>query len=79
MHYIAIIKQNEYEFILTLFLPLAFTYSHAQPNNDSVAIVKLLEKAAATFRSGDVKTYADCWKIHPCSVTLISSDDGKAR
>ena len=67
------------KFILTLCLPLAFTYSHGQPNNDSVAIIKLLEKAAATFRSGDVKAYADCGKIQPCSVTLISSDDGKAR
>ncbi|MEP7232084.1 MAG: hypothetical protein ABI691_17610 [Ginsengibacter sp.] len=63
---------------LTLCLLLAYTFAHSQTNNDSLAIVKLLEKAATTFRSGDAKAYADCWHIQPYSVILISTDDGKA-
>ena len=63
---------------LTLCLFLACAYGHGQVNDDSAAIVKLLEKAATTFRSGDAKGYADCWKIQPYSVILISTGDGKA-
>src|SRR3954465_4779595 len=63
---------------LTLCLLLAFTYSHAQTNNDSIAIVKLLDKAATTFRAGDAKAYADCWHVQPYSIILISTADGKA-
>jgi hypothetical protein len=66
------------KFTLIFCLLLAYTHGHSQSKNDSVAIVKLLEKAATTFRSGDAKAYADCWKLQPYSVILISSDDGKA-
>ena len=66
------------KFILTLCLLLMYICGYSQTNNDSIAIVKLLEKAATTFRSGDAKRYADCWHIQPYSVILISSDDGKA-
>lgn len=64
--------------MLTFCLLLTYIFIHSQTNNDSVAIVKLLEKAATTFRSGDAKAYADCWKIQPYSVILISTADGKA-
>ncbi len=63
---------------LTLCLLLAYTFSHSQTDNDSIAIVKLLEKASTTFRSGDAKAYADCWMIEPYSVIFISTADGKA-
>ncbi len=63
---------------LTFYLLLTCAYSHSQSVDDSVAIVKLLEKAATTFRSGDAKAYADCWKIEPYSVLFISTPDGKA-
>lgn len=66
------------KYILTLCLLLVYIYGHAQTGSDSIAIVKLLEKAAVTFRSGDTKAYADCWHVQPCSVLLISSADGKA-
>src|SRR5258706_16267889 len=66
------------KYTLTLCLLLAYTFSHSQTNNESIAIVKLLEKAATTFRSGDAKAYSDCWKLQPYSVILISTDDGKA-
>ena len=64
--------------ILTLCLLLISVFSYSQTNNDSVAIVKLLDKAAVTFRSGDAKAYADCWHVQPYSVMLVSSADGKA-
>jgi len=66
------------KFALTLCTLLACTYGYCQNGNDSVAIVRLLEKAATTFRSGDAKAYADCWQVQPYSIILISSDDGKA-
>jgi hypothetical protein len=66
------------KYTLTLCLLLALKYGHAQTNNDSVAIVKLLEKGTITFRSGDAKAYADCWRVQPYSVILISFADGKA-
>jgi hypothetical protein len=63
---------------LTLCLLLISAFAHSQINNDSIAIVKLLEKAAITFRAGDAKAYADCWHIQPYSIILISTTDGKA-
>ena len=63
---------------LILCLVITCTIAHTQINNDSVAIVKLLEKAAITFRSGDAKAYSDCWHVQPYSVILISTADGKA-
>ena len=63
---------------LTFCLLLMFTYSHSQSVDDSVSVVKLLEKAATTFRSGDAKPYTDCWKIQPYSIIFISTADGKA-
>ncbi len=63
---------------LTFCLLLMFTYSHSQSVDDSISVVKLLEKAATTFRSGDAKAYADCWKIQPYSIIFISTADGKA-
>jgi hypothetical protein len=66
------------KFALTLCILFTCTCSYCQNDNDSVAIVKLLEKAATTFRSGDAKAYADCWQFRPYSIILISSDDGKA-
>jgi hypothetical protein len=66
------------KYILTFCLLSISAFAHSQSNNDSVGIVKLLEKAAITFRSGDAKAYADCWHIQPYSVILISTADGKA-
>jgi hypothetical protein len=63
---------------LTLCLFLTYILGHTQTNNDSIAIVKLLDKAATTFRAGDAKAYADCWHVQPYSFILISTADGKA-
>lgn len=66
------------KYALAICLVLISTYSYTQTNNDSIAIVKLLDKAATSFRSGDAKAYADCWHVQPYSVLLISTADGKA-
>ena len=66
----------KYTFALCLFF--VYASGHSQSNNDSIAIVKLLEKASTTFRSGDAKAYADCWHVQPYSIILISTTDGKA-
>ena len=66
------------KYILTVSLLLVYAFGFSQINNDSVAIVKLLEKGASTFRSGDAKAYADCWIIKQYSIILVSTGDGKA-
>ncbi len=38
------------KFTLTFCLLLTYVFSYSQTNNDSIAVVKLLEKAATTFR-----------------------------
>lgn len=65
------------KFALILCLLLTYTFAHSQTNNDSVAIVKLLDKAAVTYRSGDGQGYANCWHVQPYSVLFISTADGK--
>lgn len=73
-----ITKRTLMKLTFTVCLLLMYVCSYNQTNNDSVAIVKLLEKAATTFRSGDAKAYADCWHVQPYSIILISTADGKA-
>lgn len=55
----------------------SFIGSYAQQPADTAAIKLLLEKEAATWRSGDVKAHADCWQIQPYSRILVSTTDGK--
>lgn len=66
------------EFILCIAVTCCFYKSHAQSIDDSVDIVRLLEKESVTWRSGDVKAHADCWAIKPYSRLLVSTGDGKA-
>jgi hypothetical protein len=46
-------------------------------NDDSAAIIKVLEKESTTWRSGDSVAHAACWKIRPYSTILVSTVDGK--
>ena len=62
----------------TFCLLFIYICSYGQNTDDTVTIKKLLEKESATYRSGDVKAHADCWKIQPYSVILISTADGQA-
>src|SRR5258708_5809158 len=60
--------------VIGLFIAL---YGHSQSVPDTVAIKQLLAKESTTFRSGDVKAHADCWKIQPYSRIVVSTADGK--
>ncbi|MDE3145688.1 MAG: endo-arabinase [Bacteroidota bacterium] len=62
--------------ILFIFLASLILLSFQTQSNDSDAIIKLLEKESATWRSGDVKAHADCWQIRPYSRILVSLPDG---
>lgn len=46
--------------------------------DDEKAIIKLLEKESATWRSGDSEAHASCWNIKPYSKILVSTADGIA-
>jgi hypothetical protein len=49
----------------------------AQSTADTTGIKQLLQKEAATWRSGDVKTHAACWYVQPYSRILVSTPEGK--
>jgi hypothetical protein len=60
-----------------LFFLLIFGKSSFCQTNDSTAIVRLLEKESATWRSGDSAAHAACWKIEPFSTVIVITSDGK--
>jgi TolB protein len=66
------------KYLLFLSLTLVFINARGQSTQDSVAIIKLLEKEAATWRVGDIKAHADCWQLRPYSRILVSTGDGRA-
>lgn len=62
--------------IMLLLIGIVYScITNAQPS-DTTAIKALLEKEAATWRSGDVKAHASCWQIRPYSRILVSTTDG---
>jgi TolB protein len=64
--------------ILSLVLTFAFINAFGQFQKDSLAIVQLLEKEGATWRTGDLKGHADCWVERPNGRVLISTADGRS-
>ena len=60
--------------IISLFITLS---AQSQSIPDTTAIKQLLEKESTTFRRGDVKAHAECWKIQPYTRIVISTADGK--
>ena len=66
----------KWNILFCLLFVYVFTYS--QNVDDSAAIKNLLEKESATWRAGNVKAHADCWKIQPYSRILVSTADGNA-
>ncbi len=55
---------------------LLFTVSIGYCQSEEEAIIALLEKESATWRSGDVDAHASCWAIRPYSRILVSTQDG---
>ncbi len=63
--------------LLLVFAAFFATRSFCQTINDSTAIIQLLEKESATWRSGDIAAHASCWQIKPYSTIIIMTSDGK--
>ncbi len=63
-----------FTFFITFFFVTVTTY--CQTTDDTTAIKNLLEKESATWRACDAKGHADCWKIQPYSIILVSTTDG---
>lgn len=51
--------------------------SYSQSVPDTTAIKQVLAKESTTYRSGDFKAHAECWKIQPYSRIVVSTADGK--
>lgn len=65
--------KNTFIFLFVLIFP-GYGFSQA---NDSVSIVRILEKESATWRSGDSAAHASCWQVEPYSTTIVMTADGK--
>src|SRR6201992_2222571 len=63
--------------IISICLLFIGVTSYGQWVNEEQAIKQLLERESSTWRSGDAKGHADCWKIQPYSRIVISTADGK--
>jgi hypothetical protein len=61
--------------VILLVTILLVTFACFSQTKDEIAIIKLLEKESATWRSGDVKGHASCWAIKPYSKILVSTGD----
>jgi hypothetical protein len=62
--------------LILLFVMVLPRYGFSQAN-DSSAIVHVLEKESATWRSGDSTAHAACWQEKPYSTVIIMTADGK--
>ena len=61
-----------------ILLLLLFSVSIGYAQSEEEAIIALLEKESATWRSGDIKAHADCWSIKPYSRILVSTQQGNS-
>jgi hypothetical protein len=61
-----------------IFLLVCFTVSMGYGQSEKEAIIALLEKESATWRSGDIEAHADCWAIKPYSRILVSTQEGNS-
>jgi TolB protein len=59
--------------LLSFIFISALTSVYGQ--QDSIDIVRLLQKEANTWRSGDIKAHAECWQVRPYSRILGSSPE----
>ncbi|MEO8819240.1 MAG: hypothetical protein ABI267_09845 [Ginsengibacter sp.] len=63
--------------VLLFVFTAGFAMNGFCQSNDSTAIVRLLEKESATWRSGDTAAHAACWQIEPHSNIIVMTADGK--
>ncbi|WP_318312759.1 TolB family protein [Flagellimonas crocea] len=62
---------------LVLFGIFLYPILNAQHVEDSLAIIKLLEKEGLTWRTGDKKEHAECWLERPYSRVMVSTANGR--
>ena len=65
------------KFVFSIALFFVQLGIYAQSKQDSVAIIRLLEKEGNTWRTGDIKAHADCWADRPNGRILMSMADGR--
>ena len=46
--------------------------------SEEEAIIALLEKESATWRSGDIEAHAQCWAVRPYGRIFVSTQDGSS-
>lgn len=67
------------KYLLVIFHILILGKVYGQTTTqDSLAIIKLLEKEGATWRMGDAKGHSECWAVKPNGRVLISTTEGKS-
>lgn len=65
--------------ILILSVMLPGSSVTAQQAEDSLAIINVLQKEGAAWRSGDRETFLSCWASRPYGQILISRQDGTSQ
>lgn len=74
MRYIPFLSSS----LFLLFVAFSCQQKTTPISTEIEAIKKLLEKEAASWRSGNFKEHAACWQIQPYSKILVSLADGTA-
>lgn len=63
---------------LCLFISIS-SFVYCQQGKEEAAIIKVLEKESATWRTKDVEGHKDCWHIQPYSRILVSLPNGQTQ
>ena len=71
--------QNPFCRSLILSVILSVSTVTAQKNEDSVAIIDVLQKEGAAWRIGDREAFLSCWASRPYGQILISRQDGTSQ
>jgi len=66
------------KYFLILLFSIFMISTYGQALNDSIAIVQLLEKEAASWRTGDIKTHSECWQVRPYNHIWVTLNNGNS-
>jgi len=75
--YFLVPKQNLFQRLFLFFCMALFGISMYSQQQDSLAIIKLLEKEGLTWRMGDKEGHAECWEERPYGKFMASMVDGR--
>lgn len=65
------------KYYVVLLFSVLVTNIFGQAVSDSIAILQTLEKESRTWRTGDVKSHAECWQIRPYNRIWVTPENGK--